>query len=190
MLVAGRSWLFASGALLLSAPAFAQVAGPSDPAVAPPPHATALAPEKRVYTLSDFARFAPKSAYDMLVQVPGFTIHTVDTSVRGLGQASENVLINGQRINNKTGAVDQLQRTPASSVVRIEIEDAASLGIAGLTGQVADVILNQTKKASGQFDYEANARAHFTRPELLGGSLSYSGKEGPVDYTLSVKNGY
>jgi hypothetical protein len=126
----------------------------------------------------------------MLVQVPGFTIRTVDTSVRGLGQASENVLINGQRINNKTGAVDQLQRTPATSVERIEIVDAASLGIAGLTGQVANVILNQTKKASGQFDYEANARAHFTKPELLGGSVSYSGKEGPVDYTLSVKNGY
>ena len=190
MLVAGRSWLFASGALFLSTPAFAQATGPSDPAVVPPPRATAVTPEKRVYTLADFARFAPKSAYDMLVQVPGFTIHTVDTSVRGLGQASENVLINGQRINNKTGAVDQLQRTPASSVVRIEIEDAASLGIAGLTGQVADVILSQTKKASGQFDYEANARAHFTKPELLGGSVSYSGTEGPVDYTLSVKNGY
>jgi len=190
MRVAGCSWLFASAALILPAPALAQATGPSDPAVAPPPHAIAVTPEKRVYTLADFARFAPKSAYDMLVQVPGFTIRTVDTSVRGLGQASENVLINGQRINNKTGAVDQLQRTPASNVVRIEIEDAASLGIAGLTGQVADVILNKTQHSSGQFDYRANARAHFTKPEFLGGSVSYSGTEGPVDYTLSVKNGY
>ena len=190
MRMAGCSWLFASAALILPAPALAQATGPSDPAVAPPPHAIAVTPEKRVYTLADFARFAPKSAYDMLVQVPGFTIRTVDTSVRGLGQASENVLINGQRINNKTGAVDQLQRTPASNVVRIEIEDAASLGIAGLTGQVADVILNKTQHSSGQFDYRANARAHFTKPEFLGGSVSYSGTEGPVDYTLSVKNGY
>jgi len=190
MRVAGCSWLFASAALILPAPALAQATGPSDPAVAPPPHAIAVTPEKRVYTLADFARFAPKSAYDMLVQVPGFSIRTVDTSVRGLGQASENVLINGQRINNKTGAVDQLQRTPASNVVRIEIEDAASLGIAGLTGQVADVILNKTQHSSGQFDYRANARAHFTKPEFLGGSVSYSGTEGPVDYTLSIKNGY
>jgi len=190
MRMAGCSWLFASAALILPAPALAQATGPSDPAVAPPPHAIAVTPEKRVYTLADFARFAPKSAYDMLVQVPGFTIRTVDTSVRGLGQASENVLINGQRINNKTGAVDQLQRTPASNVVRIEIEDAASLGIAGLTGQVADVILNKTQHSSGQFDYRANARAHFTKPEFLGGSVSYSGTEGPVDYTLSIKNGY
>ena len=187
-----RLALFASASILAISPAAAQTytAQPSDSAVAPAPTAKAVSPEKRVYTLADFARFAPKSAYDMLVQVPGFTIRTVDTSVRGLGQASENVIINGQRINNKTGAVDQLQRTPASSVERIEIVDAASLGIAGLTGQVANVILNQSKKASGQFDYEANARAHFTKPELLGGSVSYSGKEGPVDYTLSVKNGY
>src|SRR5689334_4369081 len=187
-----RFGLFAAASMLAFSAAAAQTypPPPSDSAVAPPPVAKPAGPEKRVYTLADFARFAPKSAYDMLVQVPGFTIHSVDTSVRGLGQASENVLINGQRINNKTGAIDQLQRTPASSVERIEIVDAASLGIAGLTGQVANVVLNQTKKASGQFDYEANARAHFTRPELLGGSLSYSGKEGPVDYTLSVKNGY
>lgn len=190
MVVLRRSWLLAGAALILPAPALAQATGPSDSAVAPPPVAKPVSTEKRVYTLADFARFAPKTAYDMLSQVPGLTIQTVDTSVRGLGQASENVLINGQRVANKLGAVDQLQRTPASSVVRIEIVDAASFGIAGLTGQVANVILSETKKASGQFDYEANARAHFTKPELLGGSVSYSGREGPVDYTLSVANGY
>ena len=127
----------------------------------------------------------------MLKQVPGFNIQTVDTTNRGLGQASENVIIDGQRIANKSGgAVDQLSRTPASSVDRIEIVDAASLGIAGLSGQVANVILKATKKASGQFEYDANGRTNFTKPELLGGSVSFSGREGPVDYTLSVKNGY
>src|SRR5690348_766810 len=170
MAMSGRPWLFAGAALIASSPALAQATGPSDPAVAPPPQAKAVSPQKRVYTLADFARFAPKTAFDMLAQVPGFNIQSVDTSTRGLGQASENVLINGQRVANKLGAVDQLQRTAASSVERIEIVDAASLGIAGLTGQVANVILKETKKSSGQFDYEANARAHFTRPELLGGS--------------------
>ena len=146
---------------------------------------------KRVYTPADFARFAPKTAYDMLSQVPSFTIRNVDTSERGLGQASENVLINGQRIANKLGAVDQLQRTSASSVERIEVVDASSLGIAGLAGQVANVILKTaTGKGGGQFEYKANARAHFTVPELMGGSISYSSKAGPVDYTVSVKNGY
>lgn len=191
MLVPRPSWLLAGAAMILPVPAFAQATGPSDPAIAPPPQAKAVTPEKRVYTLSDFARFAPKTAYDMLVQVPGFTIQGVDTSTRGLGQASENVLINGQRVANKSGgAIDQLQRTPSSNVERIEIVEAASLGIAGLSGQVANIILKETKKSSGQFEYRANARAHYTKPELFGGSLSYSGEAGPVDYTLSVKNGY
>src|SRR6185437_1023172 len=98
----------------------------------------------------------------------------------------ENVLINGQRIANKLGAVDQLQRTPASAVDHIEIVDAASLGIAGLSGQVANVILKTaTGKGSGQYEWKMNARAHFTEPELMGGSISYSSKAGPVDYTVS-----
>ena len=37
---------------------------------------------KRVYTPADFARFAPKTAYDMLVQVPGFTIRSADQRAR------------------------------------------------------------------------------------------------------------
>lgn len=172
-------------ALVTAQPAYAQ---PSDPAVAPPPVPKA-AGQKRVYTPADFARFAPKTAYDMLSQVPGFIIHTPDTTDRGLGQASENVLINNQRVANKSsGAVDQLQRIPASNVLRIEIVDAASLGIAGLSGQVANVILTATAKSSGQFEWDPNFRAHYARPELLGGSISYSGKKGPVDYTFSVKN--
>ena len=185
-----RSWLLCGAAFMAPVSAQAQTSGPpTDPNVAPAPQATAAA-TKRVYTPADFARFAPKTAYDMLVQVPSFSIRTADTQ-RGLGQASENVLINGERIANKSGgASDQLQRTPASSVDRIEIADAASLGIAGLQGQIANVILKATRKASGQFEYNPSFRAHYAKPELLGGSISYTGNTGPVDYTLSLKNGY
>jgi hypothetical protein len=180
-----RAGLFVTAALMAAAPALAQV-----PANTPPPTTGSA---KRVYTPADFARFAPKTAYDMLTQVPSFTIHNVDTTERGLGQASENVLINGQRVANKLGAVDQLQRTPASAVDRIEIVDAASLGIAGLSGQVANVILKagvRGSKGSGQYEWRLNARAHFTEPELMGGNISYSNKAGPVDYTVSVRNGF
>src|SRR5206468_8468709 len=101
----------------------------------------AVATEKRIYTPADFARFAPKTAYDMLAQVPSFSIRSADQE-RGLGQASENVLINGQRIAAKSGgAIDQLKRASASAVERIEIVQAASLGIPGLSGEVANVIL-------------------------------------------------
>jgi hypothetical protein len=171
--------LLASSAIVHPGPSFAQ---------APAPQPT-KGSAKQVYTAADFARFAPKTAYDMLVQVPSFTIRTMDTTTRGLGQASENVLINGQRINNKSGgAVDELQRTPATNVDRIEIVDAASVGIAGLSGQVANVIVKENSKSSGQFEYNPLFRAHYAKPEFFAGSASYSGNTGPVDYTLSVKN--
>src|SRR5438309_1372635 len=171
--------LWASSTMTVLAPVMAQ----------PPATAAPTGTAKRVYTPADFTRFAPKTAYDMLVQVPSFTIRSADPSERGLGQASENVLINGQRIANKSGgAIDQLQRTSAQGVERIEIVDAASLGIAGLSGQVANVILKATTKSSGQFEYRPNFRAHYAEPDFLAGSISYSGKTGPLDYTLSLKN--
>ena len=181
------SFLFGTSALTLS-PALAQTpSAPSDPVVAPAPVATPVS-TKRIYAPSDFARFAPKTAYDMLVQVPSFSIRSADQE-RGLGQASENVLINGQRIANKSGgAIDQLQRTSATSVDRIEIVDAAGLGIAGLSGQVANVILKATAGSSGQFEWEPSFRAHYAEPSFMGGSISYSSKTGPVDYTLSLKH--
>jgi hypothetical protein len=184
-----RTGHFAKAVLLASAfwPATAFAQATSDPAAVPPPVAKPVA-NKRVYVAADFARFAPKTAYDMLVQVPGFTIRTADSG-RGLGQASENVIIDGQRVANKSGgAVDQLQRVSAANVERIEIVDAASLGIAGLTGQVANVIIKEGQKPSGQFEYSPNWRAHYAKPEFLAGSVSYSGKTGPLDYTFSIKN--
>ncbi|MDB5694285.1 MAG: TonB-dependent receptor [Alphaproteobacteria bacterium] len=190
MLASGRSSLLFGIVSMMPMPAIAQATGSANPAVSGSTQANAATPAKRVYTPADFARFAPKTAYDMLAQVPSFSIQTVDTSTRGLGQASENVLINGQRITNKSGgAVDQLQRTTASNVERIEIVDAASLGIAGLSGQVANVVLKQAAKASGQFEWDPTMRAHYAKPEFIGGSVSYSGKSGPVDYTLSARNG-
>src|SRR4029079_13300561 len=169
------------GSALGAAPALAQTpAPPSDPAVAPAPVATPVT-GKRIYTAADFTRFAPKTGYDMLAQVPSFTIRTADTSERGLGQASENVLINGERIANKSGgAVDQLRKVPAANVERIEIVDAASLGIAGLAGQVANVILRKAAKSSAQSEYTPGFRAHFTKPQWYAGLVSYSGNKGPL----------
>lgn len=167
-------------AVATASPAAAQ----TTPAAAPQ---TAAAPVTRAYLPADFARFAPKTAYDMLAQVPGFTIQQADDE-RGLGQASENVLVNGQRIANKSGgAIDQLRKTPAAGVRRIEIVDAASLGLAGLIGQVANVIVQQGR-SSGQFEWRPSFRAHYSRPSLFEGSASFTGKRGALDYTLSVED--
>jgi hypothetical protein len=171
--------------LLAAGPALAQTAAASDPALVPPLKAKTTA-AKRIYTAADFARFAPKTAYDMLAQVPSFTIRSADQE-RGLGQASENVLINGQRIANKSGgAIDQLQRTSAQAVERIEIVEAGSLGIPGLSGQVANIILKANQKGTGQFSWNPGFRAHFTKPQYDNLTVSYSSKTGPLDYTLSA----
>src|SRR3954469_4315313 len=157
------------------------------PAIAQTPAAAApIAAAKRIYMPADFARFAPKTAYDMLVQVPSFSVRSAD-SERGLGQASENVLINGQRVANKSGgAVDQLQRTSAGNVDRIEIVEAGSLGIPGLAGQVANVILKSQAKGSGQFSWNPGFRAHFTKPQYDNLTVSYSDRTGPLEYTVSA----
>ena len=199
-----RSLFLAGAALIPVFPALAQpVPAPTpaptqpattkpttSPAVVPPP-SEKVAGSKKVYVPADFARFAPRTGYDMLVQVPGFTIVSPSMSEldRGLGQATENVLINGERTANKSGgAVDELKRTAASNVDRIEIVDAASLGIAGLAGQIANVILKAQKKGSGQFEWNPDFRAHFAKPNLFRGNVSWSDSKGPVDYTISIKD--
>ena len=143
---------------------------------------------QRSFTPADFARFSPKTAYDMLVQVPGFTIRAASTD-RGLGQASENVLINSERVTDKSGgAVQRLKVTDASSVERIDLVDAAKLGIAGLSGLVANVILKKDVGGKGQFTWQPEMRAHYSHPNFFRGTISYTDRKGPVEYTLSLDN--
>ena len=171
----------------LSAPALAQEAAPAT-GDAPPP-VSAPAGSKRVFTPADFTRFAPRTALDMLNQVPGFSIRGEDTSSRGLGQASGNVLLNGKRISGKsTDPVTALQAIPAGNVTRIEIVDAAEVDVPGLTGQVANVVYEAKKKFGGQFTYRPEFRAHYADPLYTRGDVSVSGTTGPLEYTVSLKN--
>ena len=138
------------------------------------PSAADAAKGGNVFTPDYFTRFAPRTAYDMLSQVPGFTIVVADEK-RGLGQASENVLINGQRVTDKSGgAVARLQMTSASDVLRIEVREAASFGIAGLTGQVANVVLDTNGKGGGTFSWAPAVRAHYAEPSWLAGKKRMS----------------
>lgn len=141
----------------------------------------------KVYAPAEFARFAPRTALDMVRQIPGFAVEG-ENRARGLGQASGNVLINGQRISGKSNdAVTALGRIPAAGVVRIEIVDGATLNVAGLSGQVANVIARSTG-LSGQFQWRGEARLRNTEPLLTNGSASISGSYGRLDYTVGVRN--
>ena len=170
--------LLALTAALLSAPPFVAAQD------APQPQAAAAA---RTYTPDDFARYAPRNALDMLEQVPGFVIRAA-VQERGLGQATGNVLVNGQRLSGKSNdVVTQLGQVPAGNVVRIEIVDGATLDIPGLTGQVANVV-TKAGGLRGQWEWRPDARRYYTDPQLTRGSVSVSGTRGRVDYTLGLDN--
>ncbi|RJY09088.1 TonB-dependent receptor plug domain-containing protein [Aurantiacibacter aquimixticola] len=152
------------------------------------PVATETASGARVFTPADFERFAPRNALDMLSEVPGFTLRGED-SQRGLGQATSNVLIDGQRITSKSdGIFAQLERIATDRVERIEIVDGATFGIPGLSGQVANVI-TKPSDISGQFTYRASFRPKYAEPSFIGGEVSLSGSGETLDWTVAVANG-
>ena len=136
------------------------------------------------YLPADFDRFAPRNALDMLQNVPGFTVRD-EGQGRGLGQASENVLINGDRLASKSdSATTQLARIAAKRVTRIDIVDGATFGIPGLSGQVANVIV-ESGGVSGQFEYRAIARPKYALDSYGGGEVSVSGSSGNIDWTAA-----
>ncbi|MFN2258283.1 MAG: TonB-dependent receptor, partial [Parasphingopyxis sp.] len=183
-------------------PALAQVTDPEgeDELVVPPgetsstdidgetaPGPDPLPASGRDYTPADFARFSPTTALDMVRQIPGFNIEEADER-RGLGQGGANVLINGQRISGKSNdAITALGRISASDVTRIEIRDAATLDIPGLSGQVVNIV-SASDGFSGNFSWNPQFRAYNTDPRWFSGEISVSGDLGAVDYTLSLSN--
>jgi hypothetical protein len=144
-------------------------------------------PDRQVYDREFFAQFAPQDASDMLDQVPGFSVRERDEA-RGLGQGGTNVLINGERVTSKdTDVLEILENTPVRAVARIEVLDAATLGVTGLTGQVANVVIIRSE-LSGRFRYQPAFREG-SQPRLTRGSVSVAGKQGDVAYTLGLSNG-
>lgn len=172
-------------ALAVASPAIAQ----EESGDAPPPVAAAPATVdgRQVFTPADFVRFAPKTALDMLNNVPGFTINSVD-EVRGLGQANVNVLINGERLALKSESVsDRLSKISAGRVARIEVVDGGALDIPGLSGQVANIV-TQGGGMSGRFSWEPRFRPGYVEDRWFGGSASVNGTGGNVEYTLALSN--
>jgi outer membrane receptor for ferrienterochelin and colicins len=141
---------------------------------------------RQLYDANVFARFAPQTARDMVSQIPGFTITELSED-RGLGEASQNVLINGSRISGKSNdARSVLSRISAASVIRLEIVDGATLDIAGLSGQVLNVV-TKPDSLSGNYNWNIRFRDRIkTNP--FGGEVNLSGKLGAGNFTLGLAN--
>lgn len=145
---------------------------------------------REVYTVEDFARFAPRNALDLIEEIPGFDVDDDDDDGggRGFGQASENLLINGERVSSKsTSTADLLSRIPVGNVVRVEVVDGAMLDIPGLSGRVANIIVEQGG-ASGQFRWRPEWNTLSAPAQWFEGEISLTGSMGGVDYTLALEN--
>lgn len=145
---------------------------------------------KTVYLPVDFEQYAPITALDMIERIPGFRLSDGGGDQRrGLGQASANVLINGQRISSKSVSIAGfLKRIPATSVERIELLDGTKLDVIGLTGLVANVISSQ-KGISGTWAYRPSFRPEFD-PYLTGGELAVSGQNAHLGWSIGFNSSY
>ena len=140
----------------------------------------------RQYLPDDFATFAPRTALDMVERIPGFAIEDVDDD-RGLGQASGNVLINGDRVSGKSnGPVEALNRIPAENVRQITLQDGATLGIPGLAGEIVDVVTT-TSGVNGTWRWEFQRRRG-QEPRWWEFSTAMTGDVGRARWTLAFDN--
>ncbi|HEX9805907.1 MAG TPA: TonB-dependent receptor [Alteraurantiacibacter sp.] len=143
--------------------------------------------DMRVWEPVDFDRFAPKNALDMLRNIPGLRIQGGQEE-RGLGQASGNVLINGERPSSKSASIfDQLSRIPADNVIRIEIVDGATMDIPGLSGRAANVVTSTSGGLQGQFEWNPQLAAEYSTLRWGQGNISISGGN-DIEYTFALEN--
>ena len=141
--------------------------------------------QTRTFAPDYFEQFAPLSALDMINRIPGFQL-TGGNGRRGLGQGGANVLINGQRISGKSNPSDQIGRITAKNVVKIEIVDANSLNIPGLSGQVANITTKSTGM-TGTWEWSPEWRENL-EPRIAHGSITLSGEKGNLAYTAELQS--
>lgn len=184
--------LVAGEAAAQTAPAPATVTAPKpvDPQGAQPAGQPDRVTGRRTYDAAWFATFAPATALQIVQRVPGFTIESIDPSLRGFGGAAGNVVVNGQRPSAKSDTLDTiLSRIPAGRVVRVEVGPGDLYG-AEFTGkpQVLNLVTSATSGLAGTLT--GTLRRDYTGrlfPEGSASALLRSGKS-TFNLALNVTN--
>jgi hypothetical protein len=141
---------------------------------------------RTVYEAAFFKAFSPSNALQIVQRVPGFTLETGDTSVRGFSQAAGNVVINGQRPSSKADTLDViLSRIPASRVARVEVGPGDLFGsdYAG-KAQVLNLVLTSEGGLAGSVT--GILHRDFTGRLYPEGSVSALLRRGKSSFTVSV----
>lgn len=142
--------------------------------------------DKTQYKAADFAQFAPRTALDIVRRIPGFSINSGDSGSRGFGQASGNVLINGQRVSGKSNDAESvLGRISTANVNRIEVLDGTALGIPGLSGQVVNVTTRDSGGVSGTWKWKVRSRENL-RPTWNDFGATVSGQRGALSWAVEA----
>lgn len=132
------------------------------------------------YERAYFNQFNPQTALDMVRQTPGFSLDGGDNR-RGFSGAVGNLLIDGLRPSAKNQSLSTiLAQIPADQVVRIELLRGA-LVAGDASGQ--SVLLNVVRTPSaGSGVYGLGIEYNSRDVPAPRGNLSYSGRNGQVEY--------
>jgi hypothetical protein len=177
-------------ALALTGVAYAQdgtAQAPASPDCAPQPTCSTIAPatsaDRVAYEAAHFAQYNPQTALDMVRQIPGFALDGGEDR-RGFSGAVGNLLIDGVRPSTKSQGVEGiLSRIPANQVVRLEVlRGAAVAGDASGQSMLLNVVRTPT---AGSGVYEAGFELTSRGVPAPRGELSYSGRNGNVEWSLA-----
>ncbi len=149
-----------------------------------------------VYPAAYFNEYAPVTAHDMLDRIPGINIGggprggNASNGGRGLGSGGggTEVLINGKRTAGKSNdSQSQLSRISADQVDYVEIIRGTSgdLDVRGST-QIVNIVLYDSLTRTS-LSYEANVDYYADGEIKPGGSLSYGGQTGALNFLISAE---
>jgi hypothetical protein len=141
---------------------------------------------RTIYEIAFFAPYSPSNALEVVQRVPGFSLDSGDTEVRGFGQAAGNVVINGQRPSSKSDTLQTiLARIPASRVARVEVGPGDLFG-AEYSGraQVLNLVLVEGGGLAGTVT--GTLRRDFTGRLYPEGSASALLRRGKSSFNLSA----
>jgi hypothetical protein len=173
---------------LAGSSAIARQTGPSNQA-APSPTA---GNRTTAYDVAFFAEYAPRTAYDIVQHIPGFTLDlgnsaaSTGVDVRGFAGTAGNVVINGARPSTKAETLDVLlARIPASRVIRVEIGSGSLYGADySSKSQVANLILSEGGGLAGNI--VVTAVHHWIGAIIPTASASVSFSKGPSTFSLAA----
>lgn len=184
---AGRAQLAATAvaAMFATEAALAQAAAETPVATAAATTSTS-ADGKLLYEAAYFAQYAPSTALDIVQRIPGFSLDSGDSDVRGFGGAAGNLVIDGARPSAKSDSLQTiLSRIPASRVLRVEVGSGDLFG-AEYSGRprVANLVRCDEGGLSGTID--ARIARDYTGSLTPQGSVSALLRRGRSTFNASL----